>query len=419
MRQSVVGTLCGIDLSMQENQIKLGLKENLPQFMLLVLVNAFVGGMVGMERSIMPLFASDVFHIQANAAILSFITVFGVAKAVSNYFSGKLAGKIGRKNVLILGWILALPIPFLMIHATSWTWVVFTNVLLGIHQGLAWSSTVVMKIDLVGEKQRGFAMGLNEFAGYLSVAFVAMLTAFIAQRYGVRPYPFYIGIALSIVGLLTTILFVKDTTLHSQKESEKSMIPRLKNVFYHTSWKHPILGSVSQAGLVNNLNDGMVWGLLPVVLANQGFQIKEIGIIAAVYPAFWGIGQLITGKLADLYSKKLLLFWGMFLQGLTLFCMSLNPIYIVWVVLSALLGIGTALVYPTFLATIAQYTHPADRANSLGVFRFWRDLGYAIGAVITGLIADKFGVAASIYAIAAITLLSAFVIQTRFKEDGK
>lgn len=419
MRQVRSRTLFGFYLTMQENQIKLGLRENLPQFLLLVIVNAYVGGMVGIERSIMPLFASTVFHIQAKAAVLSFITVFGISKAVSNYFSGKLAGEIGRKNVLVLGWILALPIPFLMIYATSWTWVVWTNVLLGIHQGLAWSSTVVMKIDLVGEKQRGFAMGLNEFAGYLSVAAIAMLTAFIAQHFGVSPFPFYVGIVLAILGLFTTIFFVRDTTQHTKKESQNSIIPRLQKTFSETTWKHPVLSSVSQAGLVNNLNDGMVWGLLPVILAQQGFQLKSIGIIAAIYPAFWGVGQLITGKMADLYSKKSLLFWGMFLQGLTLLFMPVTSHLIIWVILSAILGIGTALVYPTFLATIAQFTHPADRANALGIFRFWRDLGYAFGAVITGFIADKFGVNISIYAIALITLLSAFMIQIRFKENGK
>lgn len=404
---------------MTEQGVQLGLRENLPQFILLVIVNAFVGGMVGLERSIMPIFAQTVFHIEAKTAILSFITVFGVSKAVSNYFSGVLSDKMGRKNVLIFGWLLAIPIPFLMIHAYSWTFVVFTNVLLGIHQGLAWSSTVVMKIDLVGDKNRGLAMGLNEFAGYLSVATVAMFTAFLAHKFGVSPYPFYVGIVLSVFGLLLTVIFVKDTHKHSQFEAAVSSVPRLKHVFLDTSWRNLKLGSVTQAGLVNNLNDGMIWGLLPVILTIQGFQLKEIGVVAAVYPAFWGLGQLVTGKLADLYPKQHLLFWGMFIQGLVLLLMPLNSNFLFWMLLSAILGIGTALVYPTFLASIAHYTHPADRAKSLGIFRFWRDLGYAIGAVLTGIIADQFGINASIYAIAGVTLLSALIIKVRFNENGK
>jgi len=404
---------------MTQKQVQLGLKENLSQFILLIVVNAFVGGMIGLERSIMPVFAQTVFHIEAKTAILSFITVFGISKAISNYFSGVLSEKIGRKNVLLLGWILAIPIPFLMIHAYSWSFVVFTNVLLGIHQGLAWSSTVVMKIDLVGEKHRGLAMGLNEFAGYLSVAAVAMITAFIANKFGVTPFPFYVGIALSIFGLLLTIFFIHDTRKHSLMEATASNLPRLKNIFIDTTWRNPKLGSVTQAGLVNNLNDGMIWGLLPVILSIQGFHLKQIGVIAAVYPAFWGLGQLITGKLADLYPKQHLLFWGMFIQGAVLLILPFNSNYLFWILLSAILGIGTALVYPTFLASIAQYTHPSDRSKSLGVFRFWRDLGYAFGAIITGIIADKFGINASIFSIAGVTLLSALIIKVRFKENGK
>lgn len=403
---------------MQQKAIQLGLKENWKQFSLLVIVNAFVGGMVGMERSILPLLASETFHIQAKFAVLSFITIFGVSKAVANFFSGYLSDKIGRRNVLILGWILAIPVPYIIIYAQSWNWVVFANVLLGIHQGFAWSSTVVMKIDLVGEKQRGLAMGLNEFAGYLSVALMAMLTAFVAQKYGVRPYPFYLGIGLIILGLIFTIFFVKDTLKHSQQESKSSNVPVLKNVFMDTTWRNSNLGSITQAGLVNNLNDGMVWGLLPVLLALQHFELKEVGMIAGIYPAIWGLGQLITGKMADVFSKKRMLFWGMAIQGIALFVMIYANSFFEWICISAVLGIGTALVYPTFLASIAQYTNPKDRAQSLGVFRFWRDLGYAIGAVSTGIIADHFGINAAILCIAAVTLLSALVIQLRFKENG-
>ncbi len=403
---------------MQQNGIQLGLKENWKQFTLLVIVNAFVGGMVGMERSILPLLASETFHIQAKFAVLSFITIFGVSKAVANFFSGKLSDKIGRRNVLILGWILAIPVPYIIIYAQSWNWVVFANVLLGIHQGFAWSSTVVMKIDLVGEKQRGLAMGLNEFAGYLSVAIMAMITAFVAEKYGVRPYPFYLGIGLIILGLIVTFFFVKDTLKHSQQESKSSNIPQLKNVFVDTTWRNSNLGSITQAGLVNNLNDGMVWGILPVLLALQHFNLKEIGIVAGIYPAIWGLGQLVTGKMADLFSKKRMLFWGMTIQGIALILMIFAHNFYAWVSISAALGIGTALVYPTFLASIAQYTNPMDRAQSLGVFRFWRDLGYAIGAVSTGIIADNFGINAAIFSIAVVTLLSAIIIQIRFKEHG-
>jgi len=404
--------------SMQQNGIQLGLKENWKQFTLLVIVNAFVGGMVGMERSILPMLASETFHIQAKFAILSFITIFGVSKAVANFFSGKLSDKIGRRNVLILGWILAIPVPYIIIYAQSWNWVVFANVLLGIHQGFAWSSTVVMKIDLVGEKQRGLAMGLNEFAGYLSVAIMAMITSFVAEKYGVRPYPFYLGIGLIILGLIVAIFFVKDTLKHSQHESKSSNIPQLKNVFVDTTWRNSNLGSITQAGLVNNLNDGMVWGLLPVLLALQHFNIKEIGIVAGIYPAIWGLGQLVTGKMADLFSKKRMLFWGMSIQGSALFVMIFADSFLEWICISAVLGIGTALVYPTFLASIAQCTNPIDRAQSLGVFRFWRDLGYAIGAVSTGIIADHFGINTAIFSIALVTLLSAIIIQIRFKEHG-
>ena len=401
---------------MKVAHVQLGLRENLPQFIILILVNAFVGGMVGLERTIMPSFASTVFHIQAKTAILSFITVFGISKAVSNYFSGQLAGKIGRKNVLIAGWILAIPIPFLMIFAHTWNLIIFTNILLGIHQGLTWSSTVIMKIDLVGEKHRGLAMGLNEFAGYLSVALMAMLTSLIAQKFGVTPYPFYLGVGLSVLGLGFSIFFVNDTTQHSLQEAKISNIPKLTHVVWETTWKNPRLGSVTQAGLVNNLNDGMVWGLLPILLANKGYHLGEIGFIAAVYPGFWGFSQLITGKLGDIYPKKNLLFWGMFFQGFALLLMPFLWNMVQWVFVSAILGIATALVYPTFLATISQYTHPSDRAHSLGVFRFWRDMGYAIGALATGIIADSFGINTSIFTIALLTLLSSLIIKIRFNE---
>jgi MFS family permease len=398
------------------NQVELGLRENWKQFTLLVIVNAFVGGMVGMERSILPKLAENEFHIAANSAILSFIVVFGITKALTNYFTGTLANRFGRKNLLILGWLFAIPIPFIMIYANNWNWIVFANVLLGINQGLAWSSTVVMKIDLVGEKQRGFAMGLNEFAGYIAVALVAFLSGYIASEYGIRPYPFYIGMVLVILGLMTSIFFVKDTRSFVNLEKVNSVVPKLKNIFWETTWKHKILGSVTQAGLVNNLNDGMVWGIFPIILAQRNFNLVEIGMITAIYPAVWGLGQLFTGKMADKYPKKNLLFVGMFMQALALFAFFFAETLPVFVILSIALGFGTALVYPTFLATIAENTHPEDRAKSVGVFRLWRDLGYAIGAILTGIIADLFNLNAAILFIALVTLFSSFVLLVRMKK---
>ena len=395
--------------------IKLGLKENWKQFALLVIINGFVGGMVGLERTILPQIAEQEFAIAAKTAILSFIVVFGVVKAITNYYTGVLANKWGRKNLLILGWIIAIPVPFILIYANNWNWIIFANILLGVNQGLAWSSTVVMKIDLVGEKQRGFAMGLNEFAGYLSVAIVAFLTGYIANTYGVRPYPFYIGIGLIVLGLMGSIFFVKDTRHHVAKETNTSSVKRLKNVFWETTWKHPNLGSVSQAGLVNNLNDGMVWGILPILLATKDFSLKEIGVITAVYPAVWGLGQLFTGRMADLYEKKKLLFWGMFMQAVALVVLIWADSMTEIVMIGSVLGFGTAMVYPTFLATVAENTHPLDRAKSIGIFRLWRDLGYAIGAILTGVIADLLSLNAAVLFIGVLTFISAFVLLIRMR----
>ena len=393
----------------------LGLKENWKQFSLLVIINAFVGGMVGLERSILPRIAEAEFHLAAKTAILSFIVVFGIAKAITNYFTGAWANKVGRKNLLTIGWLFAIPVPLILMYAPDWNWIVAANILLGINQGLTWSSTVMMKIDLVGEKQRGFAMGLNEFAGYLAVAIVAFFTGWIASKYGLRPYPFYIGIALAFLGLLTSWLFVKDTRHHIAYETTTSKTPKLKNIFWETTWKHKNLGSVTQAGLINNLNDGMVWGIFPILLAIKGFDIAEIGIITAIYPAVWGIGQLFTGKMADHFCKKDLLFLGMLLQGIALVVLLFAQTITHFVILSSILGFGTALVYPTFLATMAENTHPTDRAKSLGIFRFWRDLGYAVGAILTGIIADAFGINASILVIGLLTIGSAGIIFFRMK----
>ena len=395
--------------------IKLGLKENWKQFTLLVIINAFVGGMVGLERAILPQIAEGEFHIAAKTAILSFIIVFGIVKAITNYFTGALANKVGRKNLLVIGWLFALPVPFILMFAHHWNWIIVANILLGINQGLTWSSTVVMKIDLVGEKQRGFAMGLNEFAGYLSVAIVAFLTGWIAGEYGLRPYPFMIGIILSILGLLGSWFLINDTKHHVSKESSSNTIPLLKNIFWDTTWKNKNLGSVTQAGLINNLNDGMVWGIFPILLFQKNFSLEQIGIITATYPAVWGLGQLVTGKMADYFCKKDMLFTGMLLQGIALLAMPLAETMIHYLILSVILGWGTAMVYPTFLATVAENTNPIDRPKSLGIFRLWRDLGYAIGAVLTGIIADAFGIHVSIIVIGLLTFLSALIIQYRMK----
>lgn len=395
--------------------VQLGLKENLKQFILLIVVNAFVGGMVGLERSILPQIAEAEFHIAAKTAVLSFIIVFGIVKALTNYFTGALANKFGRKNLLTIGWLFAIPVPFILMMANSWNWIVAANVLLGINQGLTWSSTVVMKIDLVGEKNRGFAMGLNEFAGYLSVAIVAFATGWVAGEFGLRPYPFYIGIALSFAGLLSSWLLVKDTKHHVAKETTTNSLPLLKNVFWDTTWRNKNLGSVTQAGLINNLNDGMAWGIFPILLAEKNFSIPEIGVVTAIYPAVWGIGQLFTGKMSDHFCKKSMLFWGMFLQGLALLLFIFASSLTHYIVLASVLGWGTAMVYPTFLATVAENTHPHDRPKSLGVFRLWRDLGYAIGAILTGIIADAFGINTSVIVISILTVISSLIIEKRMR----
>lgn len=399
--------------------VKLGLKENWQQFTILVVINAFVGGMVGLERTIIPQIAEVDFGLAAKTAILSFIVVFGISKAITNYYTGVLANKFGRKNLLITGWFFALPVPIILIYATSWNWIIFANILLGINQGLTWSSTVVMKIDLVGEKDRGFAMGLNEFAGYIALAAIAFFTGWVASEFGLRPYPFYIGIGISILGLMLSWLLVKDTHQHVLLESTFSNIPKMKKVFWETTWGHKNLGSITQAGLVNNLNDGMMWGLLPLLLVAKGFNLHETGIIVATYPAVWGLGQLFTGKLADKYCKKTLLFWGMFLQGISLVAMIWANSFATYIILSSALGLGTAIVYPTFLAAVSGYTHPDQRPRSIGIFRLWRDLGYAVGAILTGVIADRFGLPAPVLAIGLLTIFSSVIIQFRMRCPNK
>ena len=401
------------------DNLKLGLKENWKQFTLLVIVNAFVGGMIGMERTIFPQFAEQEFGVASKTAILSFITAFGITKAVANYYTGKLANKFGRKNLLLFGWLIAIPVPFILIYAPGWSWVIFANVLLGISQGLTWSSTVVMKIDLVGEKDRGFAMGLNEFAGYFAVGVVAFLTGFVASKYGITPYPFYIGIFISVIGFILTAFWVKDTRIFVNKENATSNTAQLHNIFLETSFKNKTLSSVTQAGLINNLNDGMIWGLLPIVLLSLNYNTENIGIITAIYPTVWGFGQLFTGKMSDHYSKKRMLFWGMLIQGLAILLIPYSDDFYILAALSAILGLGTALVYPTFLSTIAQATSPTQRAESIGTFRLWRDLGYAFGAVISGVTADLFGIEYAIFLIGGLTIISSLIIKFRMPEQIK
>jgi len=398
---------------------KTGLRENWQQFTLLVVVNAFVGGMIGLERTIFPKFASSQFGLSSNAAILTFIVAFGLSKAISNYYAGKLSHLYGRKKVLVFGWILALPIPFIFIQANNWNWILFANILLGISQGLTWTSTVLMKIDLVGEKNRGFAMGLNEFAGYFSVGIVAYLSGFIANKYGITPYPFYLGIIISGIGLLLSVLFVNDTQKFVAIEKQSVNQKPMKHIFIETTFKNKTLSTVTQAGLVNNLNDGMIWGLLPILLAQKQLSFSNIAIVAATYPAVWGIGQLFTGKMSDHFSKKTMLFWGMFIQGLVICVLPFTSTFILFMVISVVLGFGTALVYPTFLSAIAENTIPQQRAESMGTFRLWRDLGYVIGAIISGAVADLLGLEYAIVFIGILTLMSSFIVKWRMPKKGQ
>ena len=395
--------------------VKLGLRENWKQFTILVVINALVGGMVGLERSILPGIAEQDFDLTAKSAILSFIVVFGISKAITNYYAGILASRFGRKKLLVAGWMAGIPVPLILMFATGWNGIIAANVLLGINQGLTWSSTVVMKIDLVGPKERGLAMGINESAGYLAVGATAFLTGWIASEYGLRPYPFYLGLFFVTAGMLGSLLLVRDTTPHVELENESTTIPVLRNVFLDTSWRQPTLGAITQAGLVNNLNDGMIWGLLPLLLKSKGFSLAQIGTIVAIYPMVWGLLQLGTGKLADVWNKKDMLIGGMLLQGMAIISMVWAFSFNAFIVLSILLGLGTALVYPTFLAAITQNTPPQQRAGSIGVFRLWRDLGYAVGALLTGAIADRFGMVEAIGWTGTITLLSAVIILVRMK----
>jgi MFS family permease len=405
------------------SQPLLGLRANWRQFWLLVLINAFVGAMVGLERTVLPLIAEREFGLASKGAALSFIVTFGLTKALANLAAGRLSERIGRKRVLVAGWVAALPVPFLVMWAPTWSWIIFANVLLGINQGLAWSTTVVMKIDLVGPKQRGFAMGLNEFAGYLAVAVSAFVTGLIATRYGLRPEPFYLGIAFASVGLALSLLFVRDTRAHADVESrmrasrtpdEEPPTPRA--LFAQVSWRDPALSSASQAGLVNNLNDGLAWGLFPLYFAAAGLSVREIGILAAVYPATWGLVQLWTGALSDRWGRKGLITYGMLVQGLALLGMTMARGFLAWTASAIALGIGTAMVYPTLLAAVGDVAHPSWRASAVGIYRLWRDLGYAVGALLAGALADALGMSAAIGVIGALTIASGVLVAVRMPE---
>jgi len=407
------------------SHVRLGLRENLGQFSLLVVVNAFVGAMVGMERSILPPIAEQEFHLAAKTAVLSFIVVFGVTKALTNYLAGRLSDRFGRKHVLVGGWLVALPVPFLLMWAPSWGWVLFANALLGVSQGLTWSVTVIMKIDLAGPAKRGLAMGLNEFAGYFAVAGSALATGFVAAHYGLRPQPFYLGIGYAAIGLLLSVFVVHETKHHAAAESKLhgelplGGMPSHREVFWNTSLLHKDLSSVSQAGLINNLNDGMAWGLFPLFFAAAKMDIGQIGTLAAIYPATQGIGQLFTGAWSDRIGRKWLIATGMWVQAVGIAAIVLSSAFVGFASGAFLLGVGTAMVYPTLLAAIGDVAHPSWRASSVGVYRLWRDLGYAIGALLAGLTADALGLPAAMWLVAALTFASGLVVAVRMTETRK
>jgi MFS family permease len=416
-------TVCGRGLSGNPTStIGFGLRANWRQFWLLVLINAFVGAMVGLERTVLPLIAEREFGLASKGAVLSFIVTFGLTKALANLAAGWLSERVGRRRVLIAGWLVALPVPFLVMWAPAWSWIVFANVLLGVNQGLTWSTTVVMKIDLVGPERRGFAMGLNEFAGYLAVALSAFATGVIATRYGLRPEPFYLGIAFASIGLALSVLFVRDTMAHALLESAtRPGTPHerratIREVFTQVSWQSPALSSASQAGLVNNLNDGLAWGLFPLYFAAAGLPLRQIAILAALYPATWGLVQLWTGALSDRWGRKGLITGGMLVQGAALLGMTRTQGFVPWSAAAVALGVGTAMVYPTLLAAVGDVAHPSWRASAVGVYRLWRDLGYAVGAVVAGLLADALGMSAAIAVIGLVTIASGILVAVRMPE---
>ena len=411
-----------------ERRVELGLRQNAAQFVLLVAVNGLVGGVLGQERTVLPLLGRQEFGLRAHTAALTFILVFGLAKAMTNYFAGTWSDRYGRKPVLVVGWVVALPVPLLLIWAPSWAWVVAANALLGISQGMTWSTTVVMKIDLVGPTRRGLAMGLNEAAGYAAVAATALTTGYLAEAYGLRPAPFLLGLVFAALGLGLSSLAVRETRPHARLEAagplaraggRRDHLHRglgNREVFVQTSLREPALSSASQAGLVNNLNDGLAWGLFPLLFATAGLTVGKIGVLAALYPAVWGAGQLFTGALSDRWGRKWMIAAGMWVQAAALAAIAGGDGFAVWALAAVMLGVGTALVYPTLLAAIGDVAHPAWRARSVGVYRLWRDGGFAVGALLAGVVADALGVRAAVWVVACLTALSGVVVAVRMYE---
>ena len=404
-------------------QPRLGLRANWQQFWLLVLVNAFVGAMVGLERTVVPLLAEEEFGLAAASAATSFIVSFGIVKALANLVAGRFSDRVGRKQLLIVGWLFALPVPLIIILAPSWWWIVFANALLGVNQGLAWSTTVIMKIDLVGPVRRGLAMGLNEFAGYGALAGSALLTGWLAAEYGLRPVPFLIGFVVALLGLALSVFAVRETRGYAQYEARmadaqrQETPPSFRAIFVRTSWKDRNLFSTCQAGLVNNLNDGLAWGILPIYFAAGGLSVGQIGVLAAIYPGIWGVTQLATGAASDHLGRKWLIVAGMWLQALAIALFVMQSGFTAWASAAALLGLGTALVYPTLLASIADHSNPAWRASAVGVYRLWRDSGYAAGALLAGIIADALGISWAIWSVAVLTLLSGLIVSVVMREQ--
>jgi len=417
--------------STKRQWVQLGLRQNAAQFTLLVAVNALVGGMLGQERTVLPLLAEREFGLSAYTAVLTYILAFGLAKAGTNYLAGAWSDRYGRKPVLVAGWTVALPVPLLLIWAPAWGWVVAANVLLGISQGLTWSTTVIMKIDLVGPARRGLAMGLNEAAGYLAVAATALATGYLAAAYGLRPEPFFLGIAYAALGLGLSTLAVRETRDHARLEAQ-SHTPRTdgrhdrlrqeltqRQVFVETSFREPALSSASQAGLVNNLNDGLAWGLFPALFAGAGLGVGRIGVLAALYPAVWGLGQLVTGALSDRWGRKPFIVGGMLLQAAALALVAAADTFPVWATAAVILGAGTAMVYPTLLAAIGDVAHPAWRARSVGIYRLWRDGGFAVGALLAGVLADAYGIRTAVWVVAGLTAASGVLAAVRMYETHR
>jgi MFS family permease len=403
--------------------IRLGLRENWHQFALLVLVNAFVGGMVGLERTVVPLLAEEDFGQASTTVALSFIVSFGTVKALANLAAGRLSDRVGRKEILVAGWLVGLPVPLLIMLAPSWGWIVFANVLLGVNQGLCWSTAVIMKIDLVGPARRGLAMGLNEAAGYFSVAAAALGSGWIASSYGLRPEPFYLGVVFAVAGLLLSVFAVRETRGHARYEAglrnggaAPATGPSFREIFTLTSWRDKRLFAASQAGLVNNLNDGLAWGLFPLFFAAGSLDLDEIAILAAIYPGVWGLAQLGTGAWSDRVGRKWLIAGGMWVQAVGIFLVVLTEGFAPWLLAAVLLGLGTAMVYPTLLASIGDVADPAWRASSVGVYRLWRDLGYAVGALLAGAVADLLGLRWAIGVVGVLTLASGAVVATVMTE---